>query len=86
MQILAAYLIFLLVVVAVGLATIVAAIAVLLISGGIAWVIDRPGFCRLEKTIVEALAPARARIEQEFDNLHRAIHAQRVQVSHWRAQ
>lgn len=85
MQILAAYLIFLLIVVGVGLATIVAAIAALLISGGIAWVKDRPGFCRLEKTIIEALVPARARIEQEFDNIHRAIHAQRIQLSDWRA-
>ena len=86
MQTLAAYLIFLLVVVAVGLATIVAVIAILAISEGIAWVKDRPGFRHWENTVMEALVPAGARIEREFHNLHRSIHAQLVQASHWRAQ
>jgi hypothetical protein len=86
MQTLAAYLIFLLVVVAVGLGTIVAAIATLVISEGIAWVKDRPGFRRWKSTVIEALIPGRARLEQQFHNLHRAIQAQLVQASHWRAQ
>jgi hypothetical protein len=86
MQTLAAYLIFLLVVVAAGLATIVAAVAALAILEGIAWFKDHPVFRRWGSMVIKPLTPAGVRIEQEFHNLQRAIRAQLFQASHRRAQ
>ena len=86
MQTLGAYLIFLLVVAAVGLATVVAAIAGLAISVGIASVKDSPGFRRWERTAIETLIPIGVRIEQQFRSLHRPVRTQVVETSQWRAQ
>ena len=86
MQTLAAYLLFLLVVVAVGLLTIVGAIAALAISEGIAWVKDRPAFRRCESTVIGALISAGTRIEQQVHSLHQVIHGELVRTNHGRAQ
>ena len=82
MQTLAAYLIFLLVVVAVGLATILGAILTLASYEGIAWMKSRPEFRLWGRSLLEASAHARAYIENEFSILSRAIRTQLTQPSH----
>ena len=86
MQTLAAYVIFLLVVVAVGLAVILSTIVFLAAYEGITWMKDYPGFRRWKTMIIEALVAVRARLKQEFHNLNRAIPVQLLHPSRWRVQ
>ena len=83
MQTLAAYFIFLLVVVAVGLATILGAIVTLAAYEGIAWMKSRPGFHRWKGVVLQALVLARARIGSGLHVVGQEIHVQLVHANQW---
>lgn len=74
MQTLGAYLIFLLVVAAVGLAIILSAVAVLMICEGLAWAQSRPEVRIWEHSVLDGLARAGVSLQNEFNVLRRAIH------------
>ena len=70
MQTLAAYLIFLLVVMVVGLAIVFGAIITLTAYEVMAWIKERPGFRRWQGKIVKAL---RDQVERKFPKLRQGI-------------
>ena len=76
MQTLAAYSMFLLIIVAVGLAIIASVFIILAGYEGMAWMKSRPEFQLWQRTVAKALVRAGTRVENEFGILCRAIHLQ----------
>jgi hypothetical protein len=85
-QTLAAYIIFLLVAVAVGLGIIFSTILGLVTYEGIAWMKTRPKFRLWEHSVIDAFVRARPRIENEFAILGRAIRVHLGHANQWMRQ
>ncbi|HWF39528.1 MAG TPA: hypothetical protein VG322_13470 [Candidatus Acidoferrales bacterium] len=74
MQTLAAYVIFLLIVAAVGLAIIFGAILIVAIGEAVAWLQTLPALRRWEQSVLNATIRARTLIDKEFTGLRGNLH------------
>jgi ABC-type antimicrobial peptide transport system permease subunit len=74
-QTLAAYVIFLLVIMGIGVAIIFGAIFSLVAFAGIAWMKSRPGFRTCQRSISEGLARIAARIGNQLHVVQRVLRA-----------